>query len=125
MLINDGALLVKFWFHLSEQDQKARPEELSRDDHSRWKMLPKKGKFHQHYHKYERIAERVIRHTDRGIPPWYLIVVSPPTPSHLELPDVASARITLLDQLDLSKSLDRQTYKSELRALQTQLNELT
>jgi len=153
MLINDGALVVKFWFHLSEQGQKARLKELSRDDRSRWKMLPKKGKFHQHYQKYERIAERVIRHTDRGISPWYLIeardrryrdltvgktllhavkvrlsqppAVKPPsTPSHLELPDVATARITLLDQLDLSKSLDRQTYKSELRVLQTQLNEL-
>ncbi len=153
MLINDGALVVKFWFHLSEQDQQARLKELSRDDRSRWKMLPKKGRFHEHYHRYERIAERVIRYTDCGISPWYLIeaedrryrdltvgktllhavkvrlsqppAVEPPsTSSHLELPDVSSARITLLDQLDLSKSLDRQTYKSELRALQTQLNEL-
>jgi len=47
MLINDGALVVKFWFHLSEQDQKARLKEFSRDDRSRWKMLPKKGKFHE------------------------------------------------------------------------------
>jgi len=153
MLINDGALVVKFWLHLSEPDQKARLEELSRDDRSRWKMLPKEGKFHRHYQKYERIAERVIRHTDRGISPWYLIEAQdrryrdltvgktllhavkvrlsqppvmepPPTPSHLELPDVSSARITLLDQLDLSQSLDRQTYKSELHALQTELNEL-
>lgn len=140
MLINDGALVVKFWFHLSEPDQKTRLKKLSRDDRSR-------------YQKYERIAEHVIRHTDRGISPWYLIeaqdrryrdltvgktllhavkvrlsqppAMDPPTtPSHLELPDVSSARITLLDQLDLSRSLDRQTYKSELGALQTELNEL-
>lgn len=153
MLINDGALVVKFWFHLSEQDQKARFKEFSRDDHSRWKVLPKKDKFYEYYRKYERIAERLIRHTDRGISPWHLIeakdrryrdltvgktllhaikvrlsqpptVESPSISSHLELLDVSSARITLLDQLDLSRSLDPQTYKSELGALRIQLNEL-
>jgi len=154
MLINDGALIVKFWFHLSEQSQKARLKELSRDDRGRWKMLPEKGGFHAYYHEYERVAEHIVRHTDRGISPWYLVEAEnrhyrdltvgktllhaikirlsqpptvellPPTSSHLELPEVPSARITLLDQLDLSRSLDRQTYKSELSALQAQLNEL-
>jgi len=153
MLVNDGALIVKFWFHLSEQAQKARLKELSRDDRSRWKMLPRKGRFHRYYHEYERVAECIVRHTDRGISPWYLIeaedwryrdltvgktllqairvrlgqtsAVEPPSGSgHPDLPEVPSARVTLLDQLDLSKSLDRQTYKSELFALQAQLNEL-
>jgi len=153
MLVNDGALIVKFWFHLSEQAQKARLKELSRDDRSRWKMLPRKGRFHRYYHEYERVAERIVRHTDRGILPWYLIeaedwryrdltvgktllqairvrlgqtsaVEPPPGSGHPDLPEVPSARVTLLDQLDLSKSLDRQTYKSELSALQAQLNEL-
>ncbi len=153
MLINDGALVVKFWFHLSEKDQKNRLKELSRDDRSRWKMLPKKGKFRDHYDRYERLAERVIRHTDRGISPWFLIEADdrryrdltagktllhaikvrlseppamepPPTSSHLELPDLESARITLLDQLDLTKSLEREKYKPQLKELQAELNEL-
>ena len=42
MLTQDGALVVKFWFHMSEEDQKRRLKELSRDDRSRWKMLPQK-----------------------------------------------------------------------------------
>jgi len=154
MLINDGALVVKFWFHLSATDQKQRLKELSRDDRSRWKMHPKKGKFAEHYRQYERVAERVIRHTDRGISPWFLIeatdrryrdltvgktllhavkvrlsdapAIEPAsTSSHLELPEVNSAQVTLLDQLDLTKSLERKTYKSELKSLQTELNELT
>jgi polyphosphate:AMP phosphotransferase len=153
MLINDGALVVKFWFHLSEKDQKKRLKELSRDDRSRWKMLPKKGKFHRQYRDFERIAERIIRHTDRGISPWYLVEADdrryrdltvgktllhaikvrlsqppamepPPTSSHLELPDVASAQVTLLDQLDMELSLPRDEYKSELKRIQSELNEL-
>jgi polyphosphate:AMP phosphotransferase len=153
MLIQDGALIVKFWFHLSEQDQKKSLKKLSRDDRSRWKMLPEKGKFHEHYDRFERVAERVIRHTDRGASPWYLIEAAnsryrdltvgktllqairrrlseppamdaPASSSALELPDAPSAQITLLDQLDLEQSLSRELYKTELKQLQSELNDL-
>jgi polyphosphate:AMP phosphotransferase len=153
MLIQDGALIVKFWFHLSEKDQKARLKELSRDDRSRWKMLPQKGKFHEHYDHFEFVAERIIRHTDRGASPWYLIEaedrryrdltmgktllraikqrlsepppMEPPSSSgNLDLPEVPSAQVTVLDQLDLTQLLGREIYKHELRKLQDELNDL-
>jgi len=154
MLIQDGALIVKFWCHLSEKDQKRRLKELSRDDRSRWKMLPDKAKLSEHYSKFESVAERVIRHTDRGIAPWYLIEAQdrryrdltigktllhairsrlsepvptepPPTLGTVDLPDVPSAQITLIDQLDLAQTLDREVYRAELLRLQQELNELT
>jgi len=153
MLTQDGALIVKFWFHLSEKDQKRRLKELSRDDRSRWKMLPEKSKFSEQYQQFEHVAERVIRQTDRGIAPWYLIEaedmryrdltvgktllqaiharlnqpvpMEPPTPADpLDLPDTASAQITLLDQLDMSQQLDRDDYKEQLKKLQGEVNEL-
>jgi polyphosphate:AMP phosphotransferase len=153
MLTHDGALIVKFWFHLSEQDQKRRLKELSRDDRSRWKMLPEKSKFSEQYQLFEHVAERVIRQTDRGIAPWYLVealdkryrdltvgktllqairarlnqpvAMEPPTHSDpLDLPESASAQVTLLDQLDLSKSLESGEYKRELQKLQKEINEL-
>jgi polyphosphate:AMP phosphotransferase len=152
-LTQDGALVVKFWFHLSEQDQKARLKELSRDDRSRWKMLPKKSKFSEQYQLFEYIGERVIRQTDRGIAPWYLIeaedkryrdltvgktllqairarlqqplpVEAPATADPLELPESTSAQITLLDQLDLAQTLDRDEYKALLKQYQREINEL-
>ncbi|QGU32347.1 polyphosphate:AMP phosphotransferase [Thermochromatium tepidum] len=153
MLIQDGALIVKFWFHLSESDQKARLKELSRDDRSRWKMLPEKSRFSEHYAAFEEVAERVIRHTDRGCSPWYLVEASDRRyrdltvgktllhairsrlaehgaheasgiPNDPDLPESDSAQITLLDQLDLTRALPREDYKTELKRLQTELNEL-
>jgi len=153
MLTQDGALVVKFWFHLSESDQKSRLKELSRDDRSRWKMLPEKSKFSEQYRLFEQVAERVIRQTDRGITPWYLIEAEDkryrdltvgktllhairarlsqqvpmepaPTGDALELPETTSAQITLLDQLDLSKHMERDDYKKQLKALQREVNEL-
>jgi polyphosphate:AMP phosphotransferase len=153
MLIQDGALILKFWFHMSENDQKTRLKELSRDDKSRWKMVPDKSKFSEQYAAFEQVAERVIRHTDRGASPWYLVEAEDrryrdltvgKTLLHairsrlletkpaeqttivgsLELPNSPSAQITLLDQLDLSLALDRNTYRQEMSRLQTEINEL-
>lgn len=153
MLTQDGTLIVKFWFHMSEADQRDRLKELSRDDRSRWKMAPDKSRFSEHYAAFEQVAERVIMHTDRGSSPWYLIeagnrryrdltvgktllhamrarLAEPQTEEPTlaigspELPSGEQAQITLLDQLDLSLALDRDDYKSELKRLQTELNEL-
>jgi AMP-polyphosphate phosphotransferase len=153
MLTQDNALIVKFWFHLSEPDQKRRLKELSRDDRSRWKMLPQKSKFSEQYALFEHVAERVIRQTDRGIAPWYLVeaedtryrdltvgktllqainarlsqqvVTEPPTAADpLQLPESASAQITILDQLDLTQTLPKEDYKEALRQLQQDVNEL-
>jgi polyphosphate:AMP phosphotransferase len=152
MLIQDGALVVKFWFHLSEKDQKKRLKELARDDRSRWKMLPDKSKFSEQYSHFEYVAERIIRHTDRGIAPWYLIeaadsryrdltvgktllhaikgrlsqpitMESPPS-DELDLPGVESAQVTILDRLDLTLSLDKDDYRTELKRLQGEVNDL-
>lgn len=153
MLTEDGALIVKFWCHLDQEEQGQRLKQLKRDDRSRWKMAPKLSKFAEHYNKFERVAERVIRHTDSGIAPWYLIeatdrryrdltvgktllnamrhrlqspVTAPPAPSsHApSLPVVPEAQVTVLDHLDFDKSLDRSVYRDQLTRLQEELNEL-
>jgi len=154
MLTEDGALIVKFWFHLDQTEQKRRLKELRRDDRSRWKMAPSLSKFSEQYTHFERIAERVIRHTDTGVAPWYLIEASdrryrdltvgktlletirtrltapktpqqPPVASHApSLPVAPEAQVTVLDHVDVAKTLDRETYKGKLKELQAELNEL-
>jgi polyphosphate:AMP phosphotransferase len=153
MLIQDGALVVKFWFHLSEPEQDARLKELKRDEHSQWRMLPQKGNQKEHYAHFEYVAERMIRHTDRGISPWYLIeagdrryrdltmgktllraikerlsepppIEPPHTACQLALPDSPEAQVTVLDHLDLEQKLALDIYRSELIKLQQELNGL-
>ncbi len=154
MLTEDGALVVKFWFHLTEKEQRSRLKALSKDERSRWKMLPSKSKFSKEYQHFERVAERVIRNTDTGISPWYLIEATnkryrdltvgrtlltaikarlesnegfcvPPTSHAPTLPEASTARVTVLDHVDLSMTLDPAEYKPRLKALQQEINELT
>ncbi|MCB1735929.1 MAG: polyphosphate:AMP phosphotransferase [Gammaproteobacteria bacterium] len=153
MLSVDGALIVKFWFHMSEKDQKARFKKLSRDDRSRWSMMPEKAKFSEHYARFERLAERVIRETDTGIAPWYLIEAANTryrdlavgktlleaiktrldnpmdtsvthTTRSPSLPNLPDAQRTLLDKLDMDKDISDDDYKRRLDELQGELNEL-
>jgi len=153
MLIQDGALIVKFWFHMSEENQKACLNALSRDDRSRWKMMPQKAKFSEHYRVFEQVAERVVQHTDQGISPWHLVEAEDPryrdltvgktllhairtrlnnpgvpdqgtTTASPDMPSGAQAQITVLDKLDLSKSLPTPKYKTRMAELQKEINEL-
>ena len=153
MLIQDGALIVKFWFHMSEERQRACLNALSRDDRSRWKMMPAKARFSEHYRLFEQVAERVVMHTDQGISPWHLVEAADERYRDLtvgktliaairarladpaatdpgtaaagpELPSGPQAQITVLDQLDLSKSLPPAKYKTRMVELQKEINEL-
>ncbi len=153
MLTEDGALVVKFWFHMSEKEQRKRLKQLKRNDRSRWRMAPKLSKLTEHYQHFESIAERLIRLTDTGIAPWYQIEATDRryrdltvgrtllesirtrlnSPSALRAEDIShapspplseEAQITVLDRVDLRRKLDRESYKSELKLLQGELNEL-
>lgn len=153
MLTLDGALVIKFWFHLSEVEQKRRLKLLSRDDRSKWKMHPQRKKFSKQYAFFEKYAERIIRQTDRGIAPWYLIeatnrryrditvgmtlrdsiqdrlespiIADTQISSHSPtLPDGDEAQVTILHHVDLSQKLLRNEYKLKLTELQAKVNKL-
>jgi polyphosphate:AMP phosphotransferase len=153
MLSEDGTLIVKFWLHLPEDVERKKLKSLNRDDPDLWKTLPRKGKFSKHYQQYERVGERMIRHTDSGTCPWYLIEAtdelyrdltigrtllrsirnrlahdSEETKSHLShapsLPEEESARTTVLDRVDLTQQLVRDEYRNQLERYQRDLHKL-
>ncbi len=157
MLIHDDAVIVKCWYHFSEQVQRRRLKALARSDRSRWKMLPKKSKFSEQYQRFEEIADRVVRGTDIGRAPWHIIeatdhryrdlttgrillremqqalAAEPHTDRRVDdspsngqelLPAAPEARITLLDRIDLTQTIEREDYRQRLKRLQAELNDL-
>jgi polyphosphate:AMP phosphotransferase len=155
MLIEDQALILKFWFHLPRDVQKRRLKALSKDPYSRWRMARKRKSLGQRpkYDAALRVAERMIRETDNGYSPWYLIestdrryrdltvgrtllqaiqgrlenpikVVDPPSSHAPHLPDAPSAQVTLLDHVDLQRTISKSEYQDQLKGYQDKLNEL-
>lgn len=69
MLSEDGALIVKFWFHMSEKDQRKQLEKENKDKtHS-----PLLKKFSKRYKEFSEASEHAIRMTDQGVSPWHIV----------------------------------------------------
>ena len=73
MLAAEGALLVKFWFHLSKKAQKKRLEELEASKKTRWRVGKQDWKNFEKYDQFRDVSERVLRLTDRENAPWHVV----------------------------------------------------
>jgi polyphosphate:AMP phosphotransferase len=73
MLVDDGAVLVKLWFHLSKKAQKKRLAALEKDKLTRWRVTPQDWKNFERYDRYREVSEHVLRETSTGAAPWLVI----------------------------------------------------
>jgi polyphosphate:AMP phosphotransferase len=73
MLVEEGAVLVKLWFHLSKAAQKKRLTELERDKLTRWRVGPEDWKHFEQYDEFRTVSEHVLRETSTGVAPWLVI----------------------------------------------------
>ena len=73
MLCDEGALIIKFWFHLSKKQMKARLKALKEDPLHNWRISPLDWQQSQTYDRFVRFGERVLRRTSRDYAPWHII----------------------------------------------------
>lgn len=73
MLTQEGALIVKLWFHLSRDAQRSRLKALERDRKTRWRVRAADWDHFKRYERYHRVSEHVLRHTSTGKAPWMVI----------------------------------------------------
>jgi polyphosphate:AMP phosphotransferase len=78
LLTDDGALIVKLWFHLSKKGMKKRLERLESDKLTRWRVTKVDWKNYDFYDAYAKVSERVLRETSTGDAPWVVIDGSDP-----------------------------------------------
>jgi len=72
-LVADGAIILKFWLHLSRADQLKRLKKMEKDPNSMRRVSERDWKHVDLYDQFLHAAERTIRLTDTGDAPWYLI----------------------------------------------------
>lgn len=73
LLTDDGALIVKLWFHLSKKGMKKRLEELEKNKLTRWRVTKADWDNYGRYDAYAKVSERVLRETSTGDAPWVVI----------------------------------------------------
>ena len=72
-LTDDGALILKFWLHLSAAAQRKRMKALERDPLSRWRITSAHRRRQGQHRRIEQAAEVVIRQTSTTRAPWQIV----------------------------------------------------
>jgi polyphosphate:AMP phosphotransferase len=148
MLVDEGALVLKIWLHLSYRDQKKRFEKLEEKKATSWRVNKNDWRNHEHYADFHRVAERALRQTSSAEAPWTIIegydfryrnltlgqallqalrhglkadqAGSWPLPVPPMVPRID--QVNVLRALDLSRSLEKKAYSEQLARWQGCLN---
>jgi polyphosphate kinase 2 (PPK2 family) len=73
MLAEDGHVIVKFWLHISRDEQRRRLKLLERDPLQSWHVAPEDWEHHRKYDEYLRAAEEMLERTESEWGPWAIV----------------------------------------------------
>ncbi len=72
-LIEDGIILIKYWFSVSDAEQERRFQSRVDDPLRRWKLSPMDLEARQRWVDYSRAKDTMFLHTDTPESPWYVV----------------------------------------------------
>jgi polyphosphate:AMP phosphotransferase len=72
-LADDGALILKFWMHLSHEAQKRRLKKLEKDLLTSWRVTQRDWDHWHIYDRFESAAERAIMRSSTGSASWAIV----------------------------------------------------
>jgi polyphosphate kinase 2 len=73
MLIDDGILLRKYWFSVSEDEQLRRFKARLNDPVRQWKLSTMDLESVYRWEDYSRAKDEMMVHTDTPVSPWYVV----------------------------------------------------
>jgi polyphosphate kinase 2, PA0141 family len=89
MLVEDGLLLRKYWFSVSDSEQEARFRSRLDDPMRRWKLSPMDLESLTRWEDYSRAKDEMLVHTDIPESPWWVV----------ESDDKRRARLNMIQHL--------------------------
>ena len=149
MLVNEGALVLKFWFHLTKDGQKRRLKALEKDPKTAWRVTKWNWERLKTYDKLQDVVGHVLRMTNTPWAPWIIIEGEDDRyrsmttgkilleairqrladAGKLTTPVAPQMRVNidgrdLLSELNLRHSLSEKEYEDQLARWQGKLSEL-
>ena len=73
MLAEEGTIILKFFLHISREEQKQRLQERLDDDAKNWKFNPGDLVAREKWSDYQRVYEEAINATSRPHAPWHIV----------------------------------------------------
>jgi AMP-polyphosphate phosphotransferase len=146
-LADGHTLFVKLWFHIDKKAQRRRLKDLESKKVTRYRVSKQDWKDHERFDRFVKVAEQIISHTSTSVAPWHIVdatdarfrnvtaariildalearLSQAPTPAQpVPLPKIDDPD-TLLDRLDLTKTLAKADAEAAVLRLQARLNRL-
>lgn len=146
-LTDNGYLVMKFFFHISQKEQKKRIEALRSDKNTSWRVGEKDSWQNRHYDKCLAVFDRYLNDTNAPADPWYIIDAKSRKWAQLQVMETLVSGIDTalknsamavpllqnvfplekmpkLDEIDLDKAVTQEEYRAELDQLQEKLGHL-
>lgn len=153
-LIQDGTLLIKFFLHISKEEQKKRLDKLEHTEDTRWRVEKKDWKENKHYEKNKEEFNRMLVETDTADASWNLIEATDKRYATAKILSIVvrefehalikarrknameqreekqifseetAFRSRVLQGVDLSKTMTKDEYKVKVEELQSKLSML-
>jgi polyphosphate kinase len=89
LLQNNGIVLVKYWFEISQEEQHRRFLKRIQDPMRRWKLSPMDLESHRRWYDYSRARDAMFAATDTVQSPWHVV----------QTDDKARARLNCISHL--------------------------
>ncbi|MES2297696.1 MAG: polyphosphate:AMP phosphotransferase [Pseudomonadota bacterium] len=149
MLVNEGALVLKFWFHLTRAAQKQRLTELEKNPRTAWRVTKWNWDRLKTRDQLQEVAGHVLRLTNSPSAPWIIVegtddryrslTVGQNLLEALKRAQAAAPGLktavapaihvnvdgrTVISELDLSKTIEKDDYENQLARWQGRLAEL-
>ncbi len=149
MLVNEGALVLKFWFHLSKEGQRTRLKALEKDPRTAWRVTKESYSRLKTYNRLQQVAGHVLRVTNTAHAPWIIVEGTDDEYRSLTVGrivlDAMKRRLNqeglqhvpvappivhpidkknVLSELDLTQKLAKKSYETQLAKYQARLSEL-
>lgn len=146
-LTDNGYLVMKFFFHISQKEQKKRIDALKSDKNTSWRVGEKDSWQNRHYDKCLSVFDRYLNDTNLPADPWYIIDAKSRKWAQLQVLETLASgidtalknsamavpllqnvfpleRMPKLDEIDLDKAVTQEEYRAELDRLQERLGHL-
>lgn len=93
MLTETGTTLLKFFLHISKDEQKLRLQQRVDDPEKHWKFDPQDLAERSHWARYQQLYMDAIRATDTDAAPWHIIPANSKTHRNLAISGIVLAAL--------------------------------
>ena len=92
-MADDGYVVIKFWLHISKDEQRRRFKSLEKDPLTAWHVQPEDWEHHRQYEEYTVAVEEMLERTETEWGPWTIVEATDRYWAHVKIVETIALRL--------------------------------